>query len=78
MSRTFTDADLQTWEAFASGGRFGLSIRPRVIFHCVSDQSRAPRVVEIQGGDEADAEEMIHDTEEGRLLQLLADSKVLE
>lgn len=77
MSRTFTDADLQTWEAFASGGRFGLSIRPRVIFHCVSDQSRAPRVVEIQG-DEADAEEMIHDTEETRLLQLLANSKELD
>lgn len=77
MSRTFTDADLQTWEAFASGGRFGLSIRPRVIFHCVSDQSRAPRVVEIQG-DEADAEEMIYDTEEVRLRQLLADSKELD
>lgn len=77
MSRTFTDADLQTWEAFASGGRFGLSIRPRVIFHCVSDQSRAPRVVEIQG-DEADAEEMIHDTEEARLRQLLANSRELD
>jgi len=77
MSRTFTDADLQTWEAFASGGRFGLSIRPRVIFHCVSDPSRVPRVVEIQG-DEADAEEMIHDTEEARLRQLLADSKELD
>jgi hypothetical protein len=77
MSRTFTDADLQTWEAFASGGRFGLSIRPRVIFHCVSDTTRAPRVVEIQG-DEADAEEMIHDTEEARLLQLLGESKELD
>lgn len=77
MSQTFTDDDLQTWEAFASGGRFGLSVRPKVIFHCVSDQSRRPRFVEVQG-DEADAEEMIHDSQTDRLRQLLAQSKVLE
>jgi hypothetical protein len=77
MSRTFTDANLQTWEAFASGGRFGLSIRPRVIFHCVSDQSRPPRVVEVQG-DEADAEEMIHETQEDVLRQLLNEARDLD
>lgn len=77
MSQTFTDENLQTWEAFASGGRFGLSIRPRVIFHCVSDRSRHPRFVEVQG-DEADAEELIHDSQVDRLRQMLAQSKELD
>lgn len=77
MSQTFTDEDLLTWEAFSSGGRFGLSIRPRVIFHCVSDQSRPPRFIEVQG-DEADAEELIHDSQVDRLRQMLAASKPLD
>lgn len=77
MSQTFTDENLLTWEAFASGGRFGLSVRPRVVFHCVSDRSRTPRAVEIQG-DEADAEELVHDSPVERLRQLLRESKELE
>ena len=77
MSQTFTDENLQTWEAFASGGRFGLSIRPKVIFHCVSDRSRPPRFVEVQG-DEADAEELIHDSQVDRLRQMLAQSRELD
>jgi hypothetical protein len=77
MSQTFTDENLITWEAFSSGGRFGLSVRPRVVFHCVSDRSRPPRVVEVQG-DEADAEELVHDSPVDRLRQLLAQSKELD
>ena len=77
MSQTFTDENLLTWEAFASGGRFGLSIRPKVIFHCLSDPSLRARFVEVQG-DEADAEEMIHDPEVDRLRALLKESKELE
>jgi hypothetical protein len=77
MSQTFTDENLLTWEAFASGGRFGLSIRPKVIFHCVSDPSLRARFVEVQG-DEADAEEMIHDSGVPRLRELLKESKELE
>ena len=77
MSQTFTDEDLLTWEAFASGGRFGLSVRPRVVFHCVSDTSRPPRVVEVQG-DEADAEELVHESGVDRLRQLLRESKELD
>lgn len=77
MSQTFTDENLMTWEAFASGGRFGLSVRPKVIFHCVSDQSLPPRFVEVQG-DEADAEELIHDSQVDRLRQMLARSRVLD
>jgi hypothetical protein len=77
MSQTFTDENLMTWEAFASGGRFGLSIRPRVVFHCMSDQSLPPRFIEVQG-DEADAEELIHDSQVDRLRQMLAASKPLD
>jgi hypothetical protein len=77
MSQTFTDENLLTWEAFASGGRFGLSVRPKVIFHCLSDPSLRARFVEVQG-DEADAEEMIHDSQVTRLRDLLKGSKELE
>lgn len=77
MSQTFTDENLLTWEAFASGGRFGLSIRPKVIFHCMSDPSLRARFVEVQG-DEADAEELIHDSQTSRLRELLKESKELE
>jgi hypothetical protein len=77
MSQTFTDDNLLTWEAFASGGRFGLSIRPKVIFHCLSDTSLRARFVEVQG-DEADAEEMIHGSRIDRLRELLKESKELE
>jgi hypothetical protein len=77
MSQTFTDENLLTWEAFASGGRFGLSIRPKVIFHCLSDPAIRARFVEVRG-DEADAEEMIHDSPVNRLRELLKESKELE
>ena len=77
MSQTFTDENLLTWEAFASGGRFGLSIRPKVIFHCISDRSLRARFVEVQG-DEADAEEMIQESGVPRLRELLKESKELE
>lgn len=77
MSQTFTDEDLVTWEAFSSGGRFGLSIRPRVIFHCVSDPALRPRFLEVSG-DEADAEELVHESEIGQLRQMLAQSRELD
>ncbi|HEX2207677.1 MAG TPA: hypothetical protein VHG93_08330 [Longimicrobium sp.] len=77
MSQTFTDENLLTWEAFASGGRFGLSIRPKVIFHCLSDRSLRARFVEVQG-DEADAEELIHESRTARLRELLKHSKELD
>ncbi|HEU0015142.1 MAG TPA: hypothetical protein VFQ45_15740 [Longimicrobium sp.] len=77
MSQTFTDDDLLTWEAFASGGKYGLSVRPKVIFHCLSDRSLRPRYVELPG-DEADAEEVVHESQVNRLQELLGQSKELE
>jgi len=77
MSQTFTDDDLLTWEAFATGGKYGLSVRPKVIFHCLSDRALRPRYVELPG-DEADAEEVVHEHHVDRLLELLRESKELE
>jgi hypothetical protein len=77
MSQTFTDENLVTWEAFASGGRFGLAVRPRVVFHCVSDPARRPRFVQVPG-DEADAEEAVYESPPERLRALLAESRELD
>ena len=77
MSQTFTDDDLLTWEVFASGGRFGLAIRPKVVFHCVSDPSRRPRFVQLPG-DEADAEEVVHESSADHLRGLLRESSELD
>ena len=77
MSITFTDEDLHSWEAYASGGDFGLSINPRVVFNCVSDPTRRARFVEVQG-DEADAEHLVHHGGEDRLRSMLREAQELE
>jgi hypothetical protein len=78
MSATFTDEELITWEAYASGGAFGLPQRPKVVFNCLSDPARRPRYVEFSGGDEADAEQLVHSYDEPTLRQMLRESKELE
>ena len=78
MSVTFTDEDLVTWEAYASGGRFGLATSPKVVFNCLSDPTRRPRYVELSGGDEAKAEELVHEYPEATLRQMLRESRELE
>lgn len=77
MSHTFTDENLLTWEAFASSGNFGLAIKPRIVFNCLSDPSLAPRYVE-RPGDESDAEELVHELGDEKLRALLRDAKPLE
>jgi hypothetical protein len=76
MSRTFTDQDLQTWEAYASAGETGLASGPRVVFHCVSDLTRRPRFA-AGPGDEADAEAAVHSMSVDDLRALLAKSAEL-
>lgn len=76
MSRTFTDENLLTWEAFASGGKFGLAIRPSIVFQCLSEPHRRARFVR-QGGDEADAEETVAEAPEDRLRELLRQAEEL-
>lgn len=77
MSRVFVDDDLLTWEAYASGGRFGLPERPKIVFHCLSDPAIRARFV-IHPGDEANAEETVHELPEERLKAMLKESEELE
>ncbi|HEX2191129.1 MAG TPA: hypothetical protein VHG51_19630 [Longimicrobiaceae bacterium] len=77
MSRVFVDDDLLTWEAYASSGRFGLAERPRIVFHCLSDPAIRARFV-VHAGDEADAEEAVHEVPEERLKAMLKESRELE
>ena len=78
MSRVFVDDSLLTWEAYASGGNFGLAENPRIIFHCLSDPQRRARYVVHEGGDEADAEEAVHGAPEERLKEMLGTSQEIE
>jgi hypothetical protein len=77
MSHTFTDENLLTWEAFASSGNFGMAVRPRIVFNCLSDPSRPPRYVE-RPGDEADAEEQVIEYDEKQLREMLSTSRELD
>lgn len=77
MSHTFTDENLLTWEAYASIGNFGLAVRPRIVFNCLSDTSLTPRFVE-RPGDEADAEEQVHELSEEQLRAMLREAQPLE
>ena len=77
MSHTFVDENLNTWEAFASSGHYGLSTTPRIIFNCLSDPGIAPRYLEQQGG-EAEAEGETFARDDNSLRELLRSSHVLE
>jgi hypothetical protein len=76
MSRTFTDENLLTWEAFASAGQSGLADHVRVVFHCVSDPHRRGRWVAGKG-DEADAEAAVHNSSDDDLRTMLKASREL-
>lgn len=77
MSRIFTDDDLLTWEAYASGGDFGLPTRPKIVFNCVSKPGSRARFVE-HSGDEADAEEAVHQATPAELRALLKRTRALD
>jgi len=71
MGRKIVDRDFHEWEAFASTGDFGRSRPARVIFRCMSDPTRRPRHVVIDG-DKSDAEAELQrrsDEELSRLFQ---------
>lgn len=77
MSRVFTDENLLTWEVYASGGKWGLPDRPKIVFQCLSDPDRRARFVHHEG-DEADAEEAVHEAREDRLREMLRTSSELD
>ena len=77
MARIFTDGDFRTWESYASGGRFGLPERPKILFNCLSEQDRRARWVPFEG-NQADAEEAVAGMPDDRLRELFAKSKELD
>jgi len=77
MSRVFVDENLMTWEAYSSGGRFGLPQQPKIVFNCLSDPQVRARFV-VHDGTEVDAEEAVHDVPEERLKEMLRDSRELD
>ena len=68
MSRTFLDDNLLTWEVYPTGGPFGFSDSPFIVFNCLSNRMIRPRYVSTVG-DEADAE---------RTIELASDQQLLE
>ena len=77
MSRTFTDESLRVWEAYPSGGPFGLAENPKIVFHCLSDSGSRARFVELRGEDEADAEGTVATADDDGLRAMLARSTEL-
>ena len=77
MARVFTDGEFRTWEAYASGGKFGLPERPKIIFNCLSDQDRRARYVRFEG-NQADAEEAVAEMPADRLQEMLTKSYELD
>ena len=74
MSRTFQDENFLVWEVYPSGSRFGLSQRPELVFHCLTDRQLAPRFLE-HGEHEAAAERTIVEASPADLLALLRQSR---
>lgn len=71
MSIKFQDEDLRSWEAYASAGRFGLSERARIVFHCLTDPSLRAKVLEQDGG-RAVAEGVVRDATPVELREFLS------
>jgi hypothetical protein len=77
MSRVFVDDDLLSWEAFASAGRYGLPDEPKIVFHCLSDRSRRALYVR-RGGDNAEAEQLVHSLPDAELRAMLGEAEELD
>jgi hypothetical protein len=73
MSRVFLDDNLLSWEAYASGGKYGLAVEPQIVFHCLSDRSLRPRYVR-HGEDNAGAEHAVRSLSDGELREMLRDA----
>lgn len=77
MSRLFTDDSLLTWEAYPSGGPFGLPDSPKIVFNCLSDPDRRARFVE-HPGDDADAQRVVQEVSDAELKRMLEGAAELE
>jgi hypothetical protein len=75
--RLLQDADLLTWEVFASAARPRSGDTAAVLFHCLSDPSRRPRIA-LEEGDQATAERLVAGAGDEELLRLLGNSREIE
>jgi hypothetical protein len=77
MSRVFVDENLLSWEAYASGGRFGLPEEPKLVFHCRSNPVGRARYVRL-GKDNVDAEQAVKRMSDSELRDLLREAQPLD
>ena len=77
MSRVFTDPNLMTWEAYSTGGAYGLPENPAIVFNCLSDPESRARFT-IVNGTEATAQEAVHAMSDDQLRKMLAGSSPLD
>lgn len=77
MSRVFVDRDLLTWEAYTSGGKFGLPQDANVLFHCRSDPQRRARYLRM-GLDSRGAEQTVASLSDDELRELLENAEKLD
>lgn len=77
MARTIVDANLKSWEAFASTGPYGYAPHSRVIFRCTTDASERPREYRVQG-DKSDVESLVATAPQETLRVLLASAEPID
>ena len=73
MSRMFQDENLLTWEVYPTGGPFGHTDKPFIVFNCLSNRMLRPRYVSTVG--EAEAERTLADASNEELRALFERSE---
>jgi hypothetical protein len=77
MARVFVDPDLREWEAYPSGGPYGLPDDAKIVFHCLSDPEERPRFLRRRGEDNAQVAAEVERWSDDELRALLAESEPL-
>ena len=68
--RTILDGDLLRWEVYATTGDFGAPAPAKIAFRCTSDAWQHPRIF-VMDGDKSEAERLVLEAPDGRLLEML-------
>jgi hypothetical protein len=76
MARTILDDELNSWEAFASTGRYGYAERAQIVFQCTSDPWERPRACTVSG-DKSEAEALVAGESTQRLGAMLKEAQPL-
>ena len=76
MARTILGRELQTWEAYATTGRYGFSEPARLVFRCLSDRSMRARA--LDAGEKSDAERLVVRSSDDELRDLLDEARPVD